>query len=131
MTKTAPADHQQSICSAICRVAAYDYFLPATLGGQASQSGCGGRVPLRIFFDVAELSMTLGRGFHGGEDRSPMIVLGYGLGRRHFSGDVGVVGKTVSVSGKMFTVIGVTARRFHEISRLIDAEFWVPLGQRR
>jgi hypothetical protein len=30
----------------------------------------------------------------------------------------------------MFIVIGVTARGFHGINRLLDAEFWVPLGER-
>lgn len=111
-------------------VAAYDYFLPATLEGEGEPERVWGQSATTNFFDVAELPMTLGRGFHRDEDRSPVIVLSYGLWRRRFNGDAGIIGKAVSLSGKMFTVIGVTARGFHGINRLIDGEFWVPLGER-
>jgi predicted permease len=111
-------------------VAAYDYFLPATLEGEGEPERVWGQSATTNFFDVAQLPMTLGRGFNRDENRSPVIVLSYGLWRRHFNGDTGIVGKTVSLSGKMFTVIGVTGRGFRGINRLIDGEFWVPLGER-
>jgi predicted permease len=111
-------------------VAAYDIFLPATLGGQGEPERVWGQSATTNFFDVAQLPMTLGRGFHSDEDRSPVTVLSYGLWRRRFNGDTGIVGKTISLSGKMFTVIGVTARGFRGIDRLIDGEFWVPFGER-
>jgi hypothetical protein len=40
-----------------------------------------------------------------------------------------VVGKTVSLSGKPFTVIGVAKPGFHGIIQLISSDFWVPLSQ--
>src|SRR6202044_2835481 len=36
----------------------------------------------------------------------------------------------VPLSGKMFTVIGVTMPGFHGINKLFDAEFWVPQDER-
>ena len=111
-------------------VAAYDNFLPATIGGQGEPERVWGQSATTNFFDVAELPMAMGRGFHSGEDRSPVMVLSYSLWRRYFNGDNAIVGKTVSLSGKMFTVIGVTMPGFRGINRLFDAEFWVPQGER-
>jgi predicted permease len=111
-------------------VAAYNNFLPATIAGPGGPERVWGQSATANFFDVAELPMTLGRGFHNGEDRSPVIVLSYGLWRRHFGGDPAILGKTVSLSGKIFTVIGVTMPGFRGIHRLANIEFWVPQGER-
>ena len=74
-------------------VAAYNNFLPATIAGPGEPERVWGQSATGNFFDVAELPMTLGRGFHSGEDRSPVIVLSYGLWRRHFSGGHRNLGK--------------------------------------
>jgi predicted permease len=111
-------------------VAAYNNFLPATIAGPGEPERVWGQSTTANFFDVAELPMMLGRGFHNGEDRTPVIVLSYGLWRRHFGGDPAILGKTVSLSGKIFTVIGVTMPGFRGIHRLVNIEFWVPQGER-
>jgi hypothetical protein len=54
-------------------VAAYDNFLPATLGGQVEPERVWGQSATTNFFEVAQLPMTLGRGFYAGEDRSPVM----------------------------------------------------------
>jgi len=110
-------------------VAAYDLVLPATLRGQGEPERVWGQSTTTNFFDVAQLPMALGRGFHSGEDRSPVVVLSYSLWRRQFNGDAAILSKTVSLSGKMFTVIGVTMPGFHGINRLFNSEFWVPHGE--
>jgi predicted permease len=111
-------------------VAAYNNFLPATIAGPGEPERVWGQSATTNFFDVAELPMALGRGFQRGEDRSPVIVLTYGLWRRHFGGDPAILGKPVSLSGKIFTVIGVTMPGFRGIHRLFNIEFWVPQGER-
>jgi predicted permease len=111
-------------------VAACNNFLPATIAGPGEPERVWGQSTTTNFFEVAELPMTLGRGFHNGEDRSPVIVLSYGLWRRHFGGDPTILGKTVSLSGKIFTVIGVTMPGFRGIHWLASFEFWVPQGER-
>ena len=111
-------------------VAAYNNFLPATIAGPGEPERVWGQSATTNFFDVAELPMALGRGFHSGEDQSPVIVLSYGLWRRHFGGDPAILGKTVPLSGKIFTVIGVTMPGFRGIHRLANIEFWVPQGER-
>jgi predicted permease len=111
-------------------VAAYNAVLPGTMGGGEEPERVWGQSTTANFFEVAELPMKLGRGFANGEDRSAVVVLSYSLWRRHFKGDGAIVGKTVLLSGRMFTVVGVTMAGFHGINRLLDAEFWVPNGER-
>jgi predicted permease len=111
-------------------MAGYDVILPATIGGQGEAERRWGQSVTVNFFDVITLPVTLGRGFLGGEERSPVVVLGNSLWKRRFLGDPEIVGKTVSLSGKLFTVVGVMMPGFHGINKLFDAEFWVPQGER-
>ena len=112
-------------------VAAYDLVLPATIGGQGEPERAWGQSVTVNFFEVAALPMTLGRGFLSSEERSPVVVLSNGLWRRHFNQDAGIIGKTISLSGKMFTVVGVTTPGFRGINKLFDSGFWVPDGERK
>jgi predicted permease len=110
-------------------LAAYDLMLPATIGGQSEPERAFGQSVTANFFEVAALHMVLGRGFLGGEEREPVVVLSNSLWRRYFNQDAGIVGKTILVSGKKFTVVGVTAPGFRGIHRLFDSRFWVPDGE--
>lgn len=53
-----------------------------------------------------------------------LIVLGEGLWRHSYNGDPSIVGKTLSVNGKLFTVIGVMPAELSALGEGIDA--WVP-----
>ncbi|HZY64011.1 MAG TPA: ABC transporter permease [Edaphobacter sp.] len=109
-------------------VAAYYELLPASIGGKGNPERVWGQSTTTNFFDVAQLPMTFGRGFNSGETRSPVIVLSYNLWRQRFNADPNIVGKSVSVSGHPYTVVGVTAPAFHGIDQILYAQFWVPLG---
>ncbi|MFL5454753.1 MAG: ABC transporter permease, partial [Myxococcales bacterium] len=95
----------------------------------------GGSEPLRIqlarvsavWFDLLGVRPGLGRSFQEGEDKAgspPVLVLSQSLWRSRFGGDPGILGKTVSVDGKIATVVGVAAPgwRYPE-----DADAWMPL----
>ena len=110
-------------------VAAYNDFVPAAMGGAGDPVRLWGWSTTTNFFEVAELPMALGRGFSSDENRSPIVVLSYSLWRRHFLGDAAIIGKSVSLSGKKFTVIGVMAPGFHGMNRLLNVDFWVPDGE--
>lgn len=112
-------------------VAAYDLVLPATIGGQGEPQRAWGQSVTANFFEVAALPMTLGRGFLGNEKREPVVVLSNSLWRQDFNQDTGIVGKTILLSGKVFTVVGVTAPGFRGINKLFDSRFWVPEEERR
>ncbi len=109
--------------------AGYTTYVQATLSGQGEPQRAWGQSATVNYFDVAEVPMLFGRGFESHEEHSPVVVLGYGLWVHYFKADSGVVGKTVSLSGKPFTVIGVAKPGFHGIVQMIDSDFWVPLSQ--
>jgi len=67
-------------------------------------------------FDLLGTRPILGRAFapnEVGDDRPPVVVLGYDVWQRRFGGDRGVVGAQVKLNGTVFTVIGVMGRDFH------------------
>jgi predicted permease len=114
-------------------VAAYDEMIPAAIQGQG---GGGSGEPERVwgqgttsdFFDVAQMRMTVGRGFAAGEERLPVVVLGYDLWRRRFGADPAIGGKPVTLSGRPFTVVGVAPRAFHGLDQILYTQFWVPMN---
>ncbi|HEX7089993.1 MAG TPA: ABC transporter permease [Longimicrobiales bacterium] len=65
------------------------------------------------FFDLLGLRFALGRGFLPGENvpgQGKVTVLDYGFWQREFGGDPGVIGRTLSVGGEAYTVVGVLER---------------------
>jgi putative ABC transport system permease protein len=87
------------------------------------------------FFPVLGVAPVLGRGFSSEEDqpgRNNVVVLSNGLWRSQFGSDTSIVGKTVSMNGLPYTVVGVTPASFEFPYRnqFMDreAELWVPLA---
>jgi predicted permease len=109
-------------------VAAYYELLPASIGGSGEPERVWGQAVSPNFFDVLELPMVLGRGFVTGEDRAQAIVLGFNLWRRRFNEDREIIGKTITLSGRAFTVVGIAPAAFHSVDQILNTQFWVPLG---
>jgi putative ABC transport system permease protein len=68
-------------------------------------------------FEFLGMPPVLGRGLLpsdalDGHDPQPVVVLSYKFWQRHFSGDPAVVGKTVQLARKNYTIVGVAAPRF-------------------
>jgi putative ABC transport system permease protein len=64
------------------------------------------------------LQPLLGRNFTAQEDRpdGPKVaMLGYGLWRRAYGGDTGVVGRTLQVEGAPYTIVGVLPAGFNTV----------------
>ena len=83
------------------------------------------------YFDVLGVHPELGRFFHAadihGPASAPYVVLSYGFWQRQFHGDPHVVGRTVDLNRRTFTVIGVAPKGFHGAEQLFVSDFWVPL----
>ena len=109
-------------------VAAYYELVPASIAGSREPERVWGQSVTTNYFDVTQLHMPLGRGFMSNEDRVPVIVLGYGLWQRRFGGDPAIVGKPISLSGHVYTVVGVAPRGYRGLDLVLDPQFWVPLG---
>jgi predicted permease len=84
------------------------------------------------FFDLFDAPPALGRYFSAQDDRppsgSPVVVLGYGTWQARFAGRPDVLGNTVRLAGKTFTIIGVGARGFVGMSPERPPAVFVPFG---
>ena len=79
------------------------------------------------FFGVLGTPISRGRAFVADDAKGPdpnVIVLGDGLWRRTFGGRPDVVGATVQLDGKPFTIVGIAPPDFRMPA---TAEFWQPL----
>jgi putative ABC transport system permease protein len=68
------------------------------------------------FFDVVGIKPTVGRGFAPDEDqpnKTPVVVLSYGLWQSRFGGDANIVNKTIILNEVARTVIGVLPKDFN------------------
>ena len=79
-------------------------------------------------FQFFGVPMLLGRGIQpsdaiDGQDPAPVVVLGYKLWQRHYNGDPSIIGRTIELVRKPYTVIGVAPPRF----TWQDADVYVPL----
>ena len=97
----------------------------------------GGDVPRRIqayqasthTFDLLGVEPFLGRTF-AAEDAATdgrVVVLSHGLWQRHFGGDRDAVGRSLTLDGNSYTVIGVMPRVFEFPLFNFKGDLWVPL----
>jgi predicted permease len=88
----------------------------------------GVRVDANVF-GILGVRPLLGRTFVASDDSvgaNPTILLGYSAWRRVFGGDSGIVGKTINLSGRSRTVIGVLPPSFF-FPTFSTAEIYTPL----
>ncbi len=57
---------------------------------------------------------------------SPFLVLSHDAATRLFGGD-GVMGRSVTINGSPFTVIGVAPQGFHGVNSLLGPDGWAPI----
>jgi putative ABC transport system permease protein len=87
------------------------------------------------FFKVMKGVPMLGRVFtpeeqEDGKDR--VIVLGYGLWQRRFGSDPNVVGKTVSLNGRSYNIVGVMGPDFRALPKSLvspEGQFYRPVAE--
>lgn len=83
------------------------------------------------YFDDLGVGAAAGRILSVEDDRTPgahpVVVLSYTFWQRRFAGAPNVVGRTVSVNGTPFTVMGVTRRGFFGTRPGFGPDIWVPL----
>ena len=99
--------------------------------GQATVSRYGVAVSAN-FFDVLRVPAALGRTFAASEDEVPgrdaVIVLSHNVWTQQFEADRSIVGRTIRVGPRDFTVIGVAAAGFTGLDIFLEPAFYVPLA---
>ena len=100
----------------------------ATLIGTGEPERITGEVVSQPYFDLLGMRPALGRVFRPEEDSVPqrdaVVILSDALWKRRFGADPKIVGKTVQLDTRMFTIIGVMPPWFRGITD--RAELWVP-----
>ncbi len=86
------------------------------------------------FFPILGVKPVVGRIFTEQEDQlgaGPVILISEGLWRRKFGASPGVVGKSVNLNAKLYTIIGVIPGNFHYHNNNFhrDTDVFVPIGQ--
>jgi len=83
------------------------------------------------YFDVLEIQPYLGRVIHASDEHdansSPCIVLTYAYWHSHFQDDRGVVGRSVQLNKRPFTIVGVTSPEFRGSVLIFSPDFFVPI----
>ena len=95
-------------------------------GGEAVHTG----IVSGNFFEVLRARPALGRFFLPEEDRvpnaHPVVVLAHRFWRERFAGDSAIVGRTLVLNGRPFTVVGVAAEGFTG-PRIGAPDLWAPI----
>jgi putative ABC transport system permease protein len=88
------------------------------------------------YLSLMRVNPMLGRDFISEEQiegKDQVIILTYGLWKSRFGGDPSVVGRQVNLSGKPYTIIGVTPKNFSMLPvTLVDgpAQFYRPAAEK-
>jgi macrolide transport system ATP-binding/permease protein len=105
---------------------------PVTLRNAEGAEEARGAFVSDGFFRTLGVAPSMGRDFLSGEEdvsAERVVVLSYGAWQRRFSGDTGVVGRSTTINGEPYRVVGVLPSGFH-FAPVGPAEFWLTLRGR-
>ncbi|HET6975866.1 MAG TPA: ABC transporter permease [Pyrinomonadaceae bacterium] len=83
------------------------------------------------YFDVLKTNPALGRPFLDEEDRlgaNPVVVISNSLWRGSLNSDPSIIGKSLSLNQRPYTVIGVMPEKFVGATVISVPDLWVPLA---
>ena len=106
------------------------FFLPLDFNraGVNEPENSGGSAVSSNFFGTLGARPLLGRDFLPDEDKkgtAPVVMLSYALWQRRFGGEPGAVGKSLTLDGKPYTIVGVLPPQFVMYE---GAQVYTPVG---
>ena len=107
-------------------MAAYGFNRYNLTGGGEPEQIRGAQVS-EDFFNVTGVQAALGRTFTPEDNSGNFVVLSDAFWRRRFNSDPGVIGKTLTLNGTNFTIVGVMSARFDFPGQ--EVVMWVTLSQ--
>ena len=106
-------------------------FAPMSVSHESRNERVWGYLVSGNYFDVLQVQPFLGRYFTPEEDKTPgshpVAVISYGCWQKRFASDRGIVGKPLTLNGRVFTVIGVAPEGFNGIEVAYAPELFVPM----
>ncbi len=110
-------------------LAAFETMQLGLRDGNAATERAWGMPVSGNYFEALEVRPALGRLLRMDDEasRAPVAVLGHGYWQRRFGGDSSVVGRTITLNGAAFTIVGVAAPRFGGTSFGLSFHLFVPI----
>jgi predicted permease len=100
-----------------------------TLTGAGDATRLAAEVVSPVYFDLLGVAPLLGRPFTDAEEPpapGAVAILGHALWTERFGGDPGVLGRTVTIDGASFEVVGVMPDGFRGLTG--RAQLWLPMS---
>ncbi|HUK30226.1 MAG TPA: ABC transporter permease, partial [Candidatus Acidoferrum sp.] len=123
---------QNRIFSGVLAVAGARGY-PVTKDNQTSQ--IDGEEVSGTFFDVLGVNPFRGRMLAAGDSEAPsgnpVVVLSFDYWRTAFNGDESIIGKTLTIRDRVFTIIGVAPPGFFGVEVGSMPSFYIPIGSRQ
>ena len=112
------------------RVAVYTNQSVSTLTDGNEATHVQGESVSADLFQLLGVQPMLGRTFLPNEDEpgNQVVILSHELWQRRFGADRGIIGRTVTLDGKQFQVIGVMPPRFTFPVSAVSPELWIPMS---
>ena len=108
-------------------VGVYSPFANRTLTGGDLPERVGVGLATANLFEVLGLAPVMGRGFRADEDRpgaARVVMLTSGFWQQRYGSDAGVLGRTLTLDGDPYTIVGVLPPTVG----LGSVDLWVPVG---
>ena len=106
-------------------------FAPASLTGEGKPERVWATMVTANYFDVLGVKPALGRGFLPGEDKppngAPVAIISHRLWQRRFAADPAIVGQTLHLNTRPFTIVGVAPPEFQGSTSGLRFDLWVPV----
>ncbi len=111
-------------------VGAFDFFFSGVDLGDETANVIGENVSQSLF-PMLGIEAALGRAFLPEEDETPgthaVVMLGHGFWERVFSSDPAIVGQTIRLAGRPFTVVGVAPEWLQSVTtQSLQTDVFVP-----
>ena len=109
-------------------LAAFDQTV-LNASGETEAERLRGFIVTGNYFDVLGVRAQLGRTLQPPDDQpanATPVMISDSLWQRRFSADPAVVGKTLRLSDKLYTIVGVTEPSFRGLQLGLPPEFWLP-----
>jgi predicted permease len=105
-------------------------FAPVSLRDQSGPRVVMGEMVSWNFFDVLGARPALGRTFRPEEDETegqyPVAILSHRVWKRSYGSDPEILGQTVFVNDRPFTVVGIAPEGFTGLMTIMAPDVWVP-----
>jgi len=120
-------DHTQSFSGLL---AYHDDFMSLT--GTDKPERIYGALTTANYFDVLGVRPILGRGFLPAEEQrrggGSVAVISESMWRARFGSDRSIIGRTIQINRRLYTIVGVAPPDFHGCKTGLRTDVWIPLG---